>query len=146
MPAECAFNLESGLCVNITGSDAVSVASGFHYYLKYTANCSVSWWGDQLSNLPSTGPVPLPQGTIHQSTTYRYRYYMNVCTHGYSTFAWFALTDSFLLLVLVNNVYHVVQGLEPMGTRDRLDGPQWHQCPTGIRRTGIHLPQCSIRW
>ncbi len=75
-------------CVSISGPDPVSVASGFHYYLKYVANCSVSWYGDQLRNLPATGPIPVPAAPIYQETTYEFRYYFNVCTFGYSTFAW----------------------------------------------------------
>ena len=72
-------------CVGIAGSDAVALASGVHHYLKYVANCSVSWWGDQLS-LP--GDLPLPASVIVKQTTYTFRYYFNVCTFGYSTFAW----------------------------------------------------------
>ena len=72
----------------VAGNDPVSLASGVHWYLKYVANCSVSWWGDQLANLPATGPIPPPASPIRMSTTYQHRYYFNVCTFGYSTFAW----------------------------------------------------------
>ena len=82
--------LGTTVCVQLVGSDPVSLASGFHHYLKYVANCSVSWLGNQLANLPTTGPVPTPALPIRETTTYQYRYYMNVCTFGYSTVGWFA--------------------------------------------------------
>lgn len=75
-------------CVLVIGSDATSLSSGFHHYLKYVANCSISWWGDQLHNLQLSPEIPLPSTPIRQTTSYAYRYYMNVCTVGYSTWAW----------------------------------------------------------
>lgn len=69
----------------IKGTDALALTSGFHFYLKYVANCSVSWWGDQLA-LPL--PLPLPARPLSQSTTYTYRYYMVSETYGYSTAFW----------------------------------------------------------
>ncbi len=76
-------------CISISGSDAVAISSGIHHYLKYVANCSVSWYGDQLLNIPLYGPLPQPSAVIYKETTYTFRYYMNVCTFGYSTFAWY---------------------------------------------------------
>lgn len=32
--------------IQITGTTGVAAANGFHYYLKYYANCSISWSGD----------------------------------------------------------------------------------------------------
>ena len=72
----------------IIGSDPVSIASGFHYYLKYVAQCSISWWGDQLQRIQLSNNIPVPSTTIRQTTMYTFRYYMNVCTVGYSTWAW----------------------------------------------------------
>jgi hypothetical protein len=74
--------------VLVIGSDATSLSSGIHHYLKYVANCSISWWGDQLHNLQLSPEIPLPSTPIRQTTSYAYRYYMNVCTVGYSTWAW----------------------------------------------------------
>lgn len=51
----------------------------------HQANASISWWGDQLE-LPST--LPSAEPTVTKTTTLSYRYYMNVCTLGYSTVWW----------------------------------------------------------
>ena len=104
---------ELDMCVLVVGNDGVSLASGVHHYLKYVANCSVSWWGDQLSALPEAGPIPAPPSPIRRTTTYQHRYYMNVCTLGYSTFAWCVQSG-----VGVVWTHHWRQGLGPMGARD----------------------------
>lgn len=68
--------------VIINASDPVAASSGIYWYMKYVANVSVSWLGDQLQ-LPSNGSVPpVPPEGIVKKTTYRYRYYMNTCTLG----------------------------------------------------------------
>ncbi len=106
-------------CVSISGTDAIAVASGFHYYLKYVANCSVSWWGDQLTNLPLVTPLPAPAQPISQSTTYTYRYYMNVVTFGYSTLSWYG-SIQFTLMSDWFEYSHArsLQGLASLGARD----------------------------
>ena len=83
---------DSAFAAKITASNAVDLASGVHWWLKYHLNCSVSWWGDQFDVLPKPGtPLPaLPASfpTERHSTSYNFRYYMNVCTFGYSTAFW----------------------------------------------------------
>ena len=70
-------------CVAITGNDPVAVSSGLHHYLKYVANCSVSWLGDQLQNIEALGQnIPIPAEPIVMTSTYEFRYYMNACTFG----------------------------------------------------------------
>jgi alpha-N-acetylglucosaminidase len=74
--------------VTITGSDAVALASGFHHYLKYYGNSSVSWWGDQLTNILQGKQLPSVPTVVRKASTYLYRYYMNSCTFAYSTLTW----------------------------------------------------------
>ena len=85
-------HVAAGMAAAIRGSNAVDLTSGVHWYLKYYANCSISWWGDQLDLLPAAGTalpalppdfVPEVRGTSHSE-----RYYMNTCTFGYSTTWW----------------------------------------------------------
>ena len=74
--------------MSIVGNDPVAVASGLHHYLKYVANCSVSWLGDQLQNIHELQQnIPMPTETIVQTTTYEFRYYMNACTFGCVAFS-----------------------------------------------------------
>lgn len=58
----------------LRGNNGVSLASALNFYLKYVANCSVSWgWrgtGDQL-NLPQ--PLPLPVGRTRVVSPVKYR-------------------------------------------------------------------------
>jgi alpha-N-acetylglucosaminidase len=80
---------EGGFAAKITAGNAVDLAAGAHWWLKYHLNCSVSWWGDQLDALPAPGtPLPAFSGLERHTTTYDLRYYMNVCTFGYSTAFW----------------------------------------------------------
>jgi tRNA (guanine37-N1)-methyltransferase len=72
------FELESvGADIVIRGNNAISLSSGFHWYLKHVARCQVSWNGDQL-NLPS--PLPTPKKTIHRTSQTKYGFYFNYCT------------------------------------------------------------------
>ncbi|KAH3761922.1 lysosomal alpha-N-acetyl glucosaminidase [Pelomyxa schiedti] len=70
--------------VNVEGTSGVALASGFHWYLKYYAMCSISWLGDQLC-LPDISPK-VEKFTME--SPYEYGYYMNTCTLGYSTVWW----------------------------------------------------------
>ena len=73
-----------GSHVVLRGNNAVSLATAFNQFLKYTCNAHVSWFGDQLS-LPSR--LPLPQ---HKRNTIngKYRVYMNYCTVSYTAAWW----------------------------------------------------------
>ena len=59
----------------LRGNNGVSLASALNYYLKYEANCAVSWGrdgsGDQLK-LPQ--PLPLPANTTRVVSPVKYRY------------------------------------------------------------------------
>ncbi|SFS45864.1 alpha-N-acetylglucosaminidase [Paenibacillus sp. BC26] len=71
--------------VRLRGSGVTSISSAFHWYLKYTCQCHVSWSGDQLElseRLPQVGEL------IRQTTPYAYRYHLNFCTFSYSMAWW----------------------------------------------------------
>lgn len=67
------------------GTTGVAIASAFNYYLKYIANCQVTWNGTNL-NLPEK--LLLPKTKIVKETPYNYRYYLNYCTFNYSMSWW----------------------------------------------------------
>jgi alpha-N-acetylglucosaminidase len=70
--------------IAIRGNNAISMASGFNWYLKHVARCDVSWNGDQL-DLPN--PLPAPAQTIRRTSPTRHGFYFNYCTFNY-TMAW----------------------------------------------------------
>jgi alpha-N-acetylglucosaminidase len=69
----------------IKGNNPISIATGFNWYLKYTAGVHISW-NNQNQSLPSS--LPLPEKTIKQETYLRLRYYLNYCTFSYSMAFW----------------------------------------------------------
>ncbi|KAH3764057.1 alpha-N-acetylglucosaminidase precursor [Pelomyxa schiedti] len=78
------WSSEEGTTVYLEATSGVALASGFHWYLKHSCNCSVSWLGDQLC-------LPLQSTYVARQTVqspYQYGYYMNTCTLGYSTVWW----------------------------------------------------------
>ncbi|GAM25850.1 hypothetical protein SAMD00019534_090250 [Acytostelium subglobosum LB1] len=75
----------SSVIVVLTADSAVNLAQAFNYYLKYTGLCSITWTGDQCSLVPNALPKPEPALIFMAS---KLRYYLNVCTYGYSTVWW----------------------------------------------------------
>lgn len=71
--------------VVLRGNNAVSLATAFNEYLKYTCNAHVSWFGNQL-NLPEK--LPLPAKEIKNTINGKYRVYMNYCTVSYTAAWW----------------------------------------------------------
>lgn len=71
--------------VVLRGNNTISLATAFNWYLKYTCNAHLSWFGDQL-NLPET--LPLPQQNQRQTINGKYRVYMNYCTLSYTAAWW----------------------------------------------------------
>jgi len=71
--------------IMLRGSTGVSIASGLNWYLKEKCFCQISWLGDNL-RLPSRLPAVQPK--VVKNTPYRYFYYYNVCTFGYTTVFW----------------------------------------------------------
>lgn len=70
----------------VTGNNGVAASMAVHHFLKYVANCSYSWSGDQL-DLPPLDQLHLAhpiEKTVHD----KLRYYQNVCTVSYSMVWW----------------------------------------------------------
>ncbi|XP_030384086.1 alpha-N-acetylglucosaminidase [Scaptodrosophila lebanonensis] len=70
--------------VLIAGWDGVSVAKGFHYYLKYVLNKDLDWFKTHIELPPN---VQLPNVTYSSQSASSIIYYQNVCTWSYS-FVW----------------------------------------------------------
>uniref|UniRef100_A0A0A1X1A1 Alpha-N-acetylglucosaminidase n=1 Tax=Zeugodacus cucurbitae TaxID=28588 RepID=A0A0A1X1A1_ZEUCU len=72
--------------LSIVGSDGVSVAKGFHHYLKYYLQKHIDWTHTKVE---LQLPIQLPNVTIFSKSASRFIYYQNVCTWSYS-FAWWS--------------------------------------------------------
>lgn len=70
---------------SITGNNAVNVAAGVNWYLKYYAGIHLSW-NCMTAELPDV--LPLPSKAERHETTAHWRYYLNYCTHSYSMAFW----------------------------------------------------------
>ncbi|QCR22263.1 alpha-N-acetylglucosaminidase [Pontibacter sp. SGAir0037] len=70
--------------LTVRGSSAVALTFGFYQYLKKGTLSMVSWSGNHL-NLPDEWPdYPKERAT----SPYKYRYFLNVVTYGYTTPYW----------------------------------------------------------
>ncbi len=69
----------------IRGNNAVSMAMGLSWYLRYYCFCDVSLFGTQL-NVPDVLPSVEPK--IHRISEDKYRYMLNYCAFGY-TLPWY---------------------------------------------------------
>ncbi len=69
----------------VRGNNAVSVATGVNWYLKYVAGVHLSW-----NNMKVAMPKHLPavKEPVRKSTPMTMRYYLNYCTHSYSMSFW----------------------------------------------------------
>lgn len=86
-------NLDKGDCyqtqiqagkVQISASTPVALCRGAYNYLRNTGQANISWSGTNL-NIPDRLPEDYSEKTC---SPYKYRYYFNVVTHGYSTPYW----------------------------------------------------------
>ncbi|XP_017470310.1 PREDICTED: alpha-N-acetylglucosaminidase [Rhagoletis zephyria] len=75
--------------IRIVGSDGVSVAKGFHHYLKYYLQKYVDW---THTHVELSLPLQLPNVTIFSKSASDFIYYQNVCTWSYS-FAWWTFSN-----------------------------------------------------
>lgn len=75
----------NGKKIILRGSSSVALATAFNWYLKYTCNAHVSWFGNQL-NLPKQ--LPQPKQKERRLINGRYRVYMNYCTVSYTAAWW----------------------------------------------------------
>ncbi len=71
--------------VIIGGNDAISMATGLNWYLKYYCHCHVSFRGRQL-NLPIS--LPTVPAKVRRTAWARHRYFLNYCCFGYSLPFW----------------------------------------------------------
>lgn len=71
--------------VVLRGNNAVSLATAFNWYLKYTCQAHLSWFGDQLQ-LPEK--LPLPEARERRIIQGKYRVYFNYCTISYTAPWW----------------------------------------------------------
>lgn len=69
----------------LTSNSGVGLASAFNCYLKEICNCHISRYGNQVK-LPKT--LPSVNGKIDRTTSFKYRYAYNYCTHSYSMAFW----------------------------------------------------------
>lgn len=74
-----------GTNILITGNNDISIATGLNWYLKYVAGIHISW-NNLQQNFPEK--LPLPESTIRQEASQKYRYYLNYCTFSYSMAFW----------------------------------------------------------
>lgn len=70
----------------IRGNNGVSMARGLNHYLRNYCHKSVSWCGNNLSELPV--PLPPVKEKIRIAASFPYRYYLNYCTYSYSMAFW----------------------------------------------------------
>lgn len=69
----------------IEGNNAVAMAVGLNWYLKYLANIHICW-NNPNQALPAM--LPLPEKPLRRSTAMKHRYYLNYCTFSYSMPFW----------------------------------------------------------
>ncbi len=69
--------------VYVSGSSQVALCRGVYDYLSNTCNSIVSWSGNSISI-----PKKLPNYSCNVKSPYKYNYYLNIVTHGYTTAYW----------------------------------------------------------
>lgn len=69
----------------IRGTNELAKATGLNYYLEHFCNCQVSLNYNQL-NVPEV--LPLPTKKVRVETPFKYRYFFNYCTFGYTMPWW----------------------------------------------------------
>ena len=69
--------------VHVTGSSTTALCRGAYDYLRNSCQSIISWSGNKI-NIPKQ----LPEVYKTVSSPFKYRYYMNTVTHGYTTPYW----------------------------------------------------------
>jgi alpha-N-acetylglucosaminidase len=69
--------------ISITGNSPVALTRGAYDYLRNACNSMVSWSGSRIEI-----PTQLPEYTSSVTSPYKYHYYFNVVTHGYTMPYW----------------------------------------------------------
>ena len=70
--------------LTLRGSSTVALCYAFHTYLKEACHAMKTWSGKHLE-LPGTWP---DYSLEKRTSPYKYRYFLNVCTFGYTTPYW----------------------------------------------------------
>lgn len=70
--------------LTLKGSSTVALCYAFHTYLREACHSMKTWSGEHLE-LPSLWP---DYSLRKQTTPYNFRYFLNVCTYGYTTPYW----------------------------------------------------------
>ena len=70
--------------LTLKGSSTVALCYAFHTYLREACHSMKTWSGEHLE-LPSLWP---DYSLRKQTTPYDFRYFLNVCTYGYTTPYW----------------------------------------------------------
>ncbi len=85
------FELESkGSKIVIRGNNALAMAKGLDWYLKYDCHTSVSYYKADPVQLPQ--PLPLVDKKIHKESICQDKFFLNYCTFGYSM-PWWDFSD-----------------------------------------------------
>ncbi len=69
--------------IYVSGSSQVALCRGVYDYLTNACNSMVSWSGNNI-NIPQK----LPDYNHKVKSPYKYHYYLNIVTHGYTTAYW----------------------------------------------------------
>ena len=70
--------------LTLRGSSSVAICYAFHTYLRVACSAMKTWSWERME-LPETWPDFVLK---KQTTPYEYRYFLNVCTFGYTTPYW----------------------------------------------------------
>ena len=70
--------------LTLRGSSSVAICYAFYTYLREACSAMKTWSGERME-LPETWP---DFSLKKQTTPYEYRYFLNVCTFGYTTPYW----------------------------------------------------------
>ncbi|WP_428329647.1 alpha-N-acetylglucosaminidase [Mucilaginibacter sp.] len=71
----------------IKGTNALSMAKGFNYYLKNYCHISVSWYANDAVSLRSA-QLPIITAPVGEACRFDKRFFLNYCTFGYTTLWW----------------------------------------------------------
>jgi len=74
---------EDATILEVTANTGVAAIWGVNHYLKYFCNTHISWDTTRIEI-----PSPLPEVNLTLTTVEKFRYYMNVCTFGYTYAFW----------------------------------------------------------
>jgi len=81
------FELESsGDKIIIRGTNNLSIARGFNWYLNYFCHTSVSWFASEAVDIPAN--LPPVDKKVTQTCRFEKRFFLNYCTFGYTMLWW----------------------------------------------------------